>query len=93
MQTEPDEMFRSMVAVQITALVTFLIAGTAITVLVQPQVLGIVPEGGYGPLISWAVSGVVGYMLGGVIAAIVGAIGFFSLANHSRNHYQYNHSK
>jgi hypothetical protein len=68
-----------MVAVQIAALVTFLIAGTAITVLVQPQVLGIVPEGGYGPIISWVVSGAVGYIFGAVVAAIVAALGFFGL--------------
>ena len=74
-----DSMFRSMIAVQISALIVFLLAGTVVTVFAQPHVLDVVPSGGYGPLVSWVVAGAVGYLSGGIIASIVGLIGFYKL--------------
>lgn len=79
MKKNTDEVFKSMVTVQIASLIAFVITGTILTLLVHPQVVGMVPENGYGPLVSWVVSGGVGYFLGGFIGAVVGLIGFYNL--------------
>ena len=72
-----DSDFGSMISLQIASLLGGLISGTVLTVIFQPYVFELVPTEGYGPIISWIVAGGLGYIAGGVVASIIGLLGFY----------------
>lgn len=70
-----DNEFVKMLVIQLVALVGGLIGGAGITILIQPNVLTVLPETEWSQIIAWILAAVVGYMSIGVIIAILFLIG------------------
>jgi hypothetical protein len=73
------EEMKSMFKVYAVILVVGVISGVGLTVLIQPSILSMLPEGGYSPLISWVVSVVASYAVVSVLMAIVWAFAISSI--------------
>jgi len=78
-------------AIQVGAVISSLLFGVLLTFYVHPYVVPLVPIDGYGPLVAWIVSAIVGYIGSVAITAtiiLVGASIYYVVKRNKSSHIQ-----